>query len=275
VKTDAQETTARILGRDRALVGMIHVEALPGTPRSRRSVRAIALQAAEEATLLAKAGFDALILENMHDTPYLRREVGPEITAAMTVAALRVRDAVSKPLGIQILAGANAQALAVAHAADCSFVRAEGFVFASVADEGLLDEADAGRLLRYRRAIGADDIAIFADIKKKHSSHAVTADVSIDETAQAAAFFGADGVIVTGRATGDPTDARDVATVRAACDLPVLVGSGVTPDTCRDLFTHAHALIVGSWYKADGRWDHPPDPDRVASLVRAADEARS
>lgn len=274
MKTDAQEMTTRILGRDRALVGMVHVEALPGTPRSRRSVREIAAQAVDEATLLAEAGFDALILENMHDTPYLRRGVGPEITAAMTAVALRVRDAVAKPLGIQILAGANTDALAVAHATGCGFIRAEGFIFASVADEGLLDEADAGRLLRYRRAIGADDIAIFADIKKKHSSHAVTADVSLDETAEAAAFFGADGVIVTGRATGDPTDAQDVATVRAACDVPVLVGSGVTPDACRELLAHAHALIVGSGYKADGRWDHPPDPDRVASLVRAADEAR-
>src|SRR5690606_22936151 len=99
-----------------------------------------------------------------------------------------VRDAVACPLGIQILAGANRAALAVAHAAGLQFIRAEGFVFASVADEGLLDEADAGPLLRYRKMIGAEHVAIFADIKKKHSSHAITADVDVSETTKAAEF---------------------------------------------------------------------------------------
>src|SRR6185295_17642379 len=111
----------------------------------------------------------------------------------------------SLPLGVQVLAGANKEALAVAHAAGCQFIRAEGFVFAHVADEGLMPEADAGSLLRYRRAIGAEHIAVLADIKKKHSSHAITADVDLAETAKAAEFFGAEGVVVTGTATGEPT----------------------------------------------------------------------
>lgn len=47
------------------------------------------------------------------------------------------------------------------------FIRAEGFVFSHVADEGLLN-ACAGDLLRYRKQIGADGVQIFTDIKKKH-----------------------------------------------------------------------------------------------------------
>ena len=54
---------------------------------------------------------------------------------------------------------------------------------------------------RFRRSIGTDceernPFLVLADIKKKHSSHAITADVA--ETARAAEFFRADGVIVTG-----------------------------------------------------------------------------
>ena len=59
-------------------------------------------------------------------------------------------------------------------------------------------DACAGPLLRYRQQIGGSDIAVFCDIKKKHSAHAVTQDVDIAETARAAAFFRADGVIITG-----------------------------------------------------------------------------
>ncbi|MBN8644896.1 MAG: BtpA/SgcQ family protein [Planctomycetes bacterium] len=263
-----------IFGCPKALVGMVHLQALPGTPRAALSVSQIAGRAVEEAWLLTEAGFDAIILENMHDTPYLAREVGPEVVSAMTVVADAVREAVKVPLGVQVLAGANRAALAVAHAVGAQFIRAEGFVFASVADEGLLGEADAGPLLRYRRAIGADAVKILADIKKKHSAHAITSDVPLDETARAAEFFGADGVIVTGTATGRPTSVDDVRAVRFATRLGLCVGSGATPDTLRELFQYADAVIVGSWYKQRGDWRNPPDPVRVRELVQAANRAR-
>jgi hypothetical protein len=253
---------------------MIHVAALPGTPRAELPVRKIAERAAVEARILADAGFDALLLENMHDVPYLRRRVGPEIVAAMTAAGEAVRAAVDLPLGFQVLAGANRAAVAVAHAVGGRFVRAEGFVFAAVADEGLLDEADAGPLLRYRKAIGAEAVRVIADVKKKHSAHALTADVDLTETAKAAELFGADGVVVTGTATGAPTSPDEVAAVRAAVDVPVVVGSGVTPESAPELLAHADALIVGSWYKEGGHWASPPDPRRARELVRAVEAAR-
>jgi membrane complex biogenesis BtpA family protein len=234
----------------------------------------IVRQAADEAKLLIDSGFDALLLENMHDAPYLRREVGPEIIAAMTMIACAVRGAVKCPLGIQVLAGANRAALAVAHAVEAQFIRAEGFVFASVADEGIFAEADAGPLLRYRREIGADGVKILADIKKKHSSHAITADLDISQTAKAAEFFGADGVIITGIATGQAIKINDLGTARVATTLPLIVGSGVTPDSVKDLFAYADALIVGSWYKRDGLWSNPPDGKRAKELVKAVNAAR-
>lgn len=248
---------------------MIHVGALPGTPRSKSSVAELAASAVNEAKLLADGGVDAILLENMHDVPYLNHRVGPEIVSAMTTICAAVRQAVSLPLGAQVLAGGNKEAVAVAHATGCQFVRCEGFVFAHVADEGLMPEADAGPLLRYRKMIGAEAVAIIADVKKKHSSHAITADVDLAETAQAAEFFGASGVVVTGTATGRPTSVEDLIAVRKAVNIPVFVGSGVTPENAKSLAPHAHALIVGSYFKKDGYWANMPDPARVAQIVRA------
>jgi uncharacterized protein len=250
------------------LIAMIHVGALPGTPRSKMSVAEIAAAAVNEAKLLADGGVDAIMLENMHDVPYLNRQVGPEIVAAMTVVCAAVRQAVALPLGVQILAGANREAIAVAHATGCQFVRCEGFVFAHVADEGLMPEADAGPLLRYRKMMGAEDVAILADVKKKHSSHAITADVDLAETAHAAEFFGASGIVVTGPATGRPTSVDDLAAVRKAVNIPVFVGSGVTPENAKALAPHAHAFIVGSFLKKDGHWANAPDPERVSKMVQ-------
>jgi hypothetical protein len=56
--------------------------------------------------------------------------------------------------------------------------------------------------------------------------------------------------------------------------LPLIVGSGVVPDSVADLLAYADALIVGSWYKHDGDWRRPPDPKRVRELVRAVRAAR-
>ena len=264
----------KLFGVQGALIGMVHVPALPGTPGHTVPPAEIVGASVKEATLLADAGFDAILLENMHDVPYLKREVGPEIVATMTAIAAAVREAVDHPLGIQILAGANRAALAVAHASGAGFIRAEGFAFAAVADEGLLEEADAGPLLRFRKAIGAEEIVILADVKKKHSAHAVTADVGLGETARATEFFGADALVVTGTSTGEATSPDDLAEVRAATSLPVVVGSGVDPDSAPELLRHADALIVGSWFKKDGRWSNAPDPARVKRLVEAVATVR-
>ncbi|MCP4758719.1 MAG: BtpA/SgcQ family protein [Planctomycetes bacterium] len=259
-----------IFGRERdILVGMVHVHALPGTAGSDSDPISIIEQAVKEACMLEEAGFDAVIVENMHDSPYMLRKVGPEVVACMTAVTSAVRCAIDLPLGIQILAGANKAALATAHASGADFIRAEGFCFATVADEGIMNEADAGPLLRYRRAIDADHIAIFADIKKKHSSHAITADLSIADWAHAAEFMGADGVIVTGHATGQDADLAEVADARAACTLPVLVGSGVTDKTVRATLDVAHGAIVGSSIKSNGDWRNAIEPERAASLIDA------
>ncbi len=259
-----------LFGAPRALLGVLHLRALPGTPQSRRTVDEIAAEAVDEARRYAAAGFHGLVIENMHDRPYLKRAVGPEITAAMTAAGREVRRAVDLPLGVQVLAGANREALAVAQASGAAFVRVEGFVFAHVADEGLID-SDAGELLRYRRAIGAEEVKIFADVKKKHSSHALTADLDLAETARAAEFFLADGVVVTGAATGRATDPLDVEAVRRAVAIPTLVGSGITAANLHR-YAAADAVIVGSAAKRGGRWSNPLDGARLEALARAFSE---
>jgi membrane complex biogenesis BtpA family protein len=264
---DQRGLVPALFGVPRALIGMIHAGALPGAPLSSDPVDALCDRAVAEARLLQAAGFHALLLENMHDRPYVRGAAPAETVAAMTAIAREVRRAVPLPLGLQVLAGANAEALAVAHAAGACFVRVEGFVFAHVGDEGL-HQSDAGALLRYRRAIGAGTVRVFADVKKKHSAHALTADVSLVETARAAEFFLADGVIVTGSATGEPADAREVAEVAAATALPTLVGSGVDAHNVAS-YRAADALIVGSALKVGGHWTGALDEARCAAVARA------
>lgn len=252
-----------------ALVGMVHLAPLPGSPGWGGDMRGVIARAREDARILVDGGCDALIVENMGDVPYLKGRVEPETVAAAALATEAVV-AAGLPTGVQLLAAANREALGVAVAAGASFVRVEAFAYGHVADEGWL-EASAGPLLRARRALDAE-VAIWADVQKKHAAHAATADLSMKELAEGSAFFGADVLIVTGSATGQPTSPADVEAA-ASAGLPVAVGSGVTAERLGSLAVLADALIVGSALKQGGHWRAPVDPARVRAMRAALDAA--
>lgn len=261
------------LKNSRSIIAMIHIEALPGTPRAHLTPQQILDKALGEVEIYKAAGVDVLAIENMHDRPYLKGAVGPEITAFMTFLGREIKRYSQLPCGVQILAGANKEALAVALAADLDFVRAEGFVFGHIADEGWM-EAQAAELLRYRKLIGAQQIPIFTDIKKKHSSHAVTADVNLIETAHAAEFFLSDGLIITGAATGKAAEINDVRSVSEHSKLPVIVGSGIDLENVESFLTEADALIVGSHFKENGHWAGAVDKERVDRFMNKVRQFR-
>jgi membrane complex biogenesis BtpA family protein len=249
---------------------MVHLRALPGSPGWAGSMQDVLAAALRDARALVEGGCDALLVENMGDLPFLRGRVEPETVAACALAVGAVV-ALGRPVGVQLLAAANREALGVAVATGASFVRVEAFAYAHVADEGWLD-ACAGELLRARAALGAQRVQVWADVKKKHAAHAVTADLSLADAARGAAFCGADAVVVSGAHTGAPTSPDDVEAARAA-GLPVVVGSGVSPADAGRLAARAQALVVGTSLKAGGDWRAPVDVERVRALRRAMDSS--
>jgi hypothetical protein len=266
--------TEDLFNTRKPVVGVIQVGALPGTPASTLGVEALTELAVREAAAYRDGGVDGLMVENMHDVPYLRGSVGPEVVAAMAVVARAVKSEARLPVGVQILAGANVEALAVAHAAGLDYVRVEAYAFAHVADEGLI-QSSAAELLRFRKKIGADGVRVWADVKKKHSSHAITADVSLGETCAAVEFMRGDAVIVSGSATGEPPRADDAREAKSHCRLPVLLGSGVSPENVAEFYDAADGFIVGSYFKEGGRWSNTVEPARVRRMVEAVRALRA
>ena len=255
----------RLFGRRFALIGMIHLLPLPGAPRfaPERGMEAVIRQATHEARVLVDVGFDGLIVENGWDIPFLKPDdIGPETPAAMAVAAAEVARAVGVPLGINCLANAVGSSLAVAVAAGAQFVRSNQWVNAYVANEGIV-EGRAGLMTRYRHAIGADHVTVWADVQVKLGSHAITADRSLTEQARDAAWFDADALIVTGTRLGDAPSTADMQTIRAATQLPLVAGSGVRTGNLAEIFRYADGAIVGSSIKSGGVWHG--DIDREAS----------
>jgi membrane complex biogenesis BtpA family protein len=221
-----------------------------------------------DARTLVEGGMDALIVENYGDAPFTPGRVSPATVTAMAVIGREIRRALpDTPIGINVLKNDARAALAVACAIAASFIRVNVLAGAVVADQGVV-QTEAYELLRDRRLLGAD-IAIFADVQGKHAVPLVPVDLeqqARDLTHRALA----DGLVVSGRATGEATPIEDVKRVRSAVpEVPILVGSGVTPETAAELLSVADALIVGTALKHDGDVSQPVDPARVRRLVDA------
>ncbi len=138
------------------------------------------------------------------------------------------------------------------------------------ADEGLV-EGEAFATLRQRRLLEAD-VKILADVLVKHASPLGDPDIKL--AAQETINRGlADGLIVSGPATGRPTDVQDLVLVRQAVpEGLVLIGSGLEPDMAAPLMAVADGAIVGTWLKQDGLIANPIDPDRVRQMAAAIKE---
>jgi uncharacterized protein len=264
-KPDALED---LFGRGRVVVGVVHLPALPGSPGYHGSaIDALVDAALEDARRYARGGVHGLIVENHGDIPFAKPDdLGPETAAVMAVITDRVRREVGLPLGINVLANGARHALAVAQAAGAGFVRVNQWANAYVANEGIL-EGPAAAATRYRAWLRADRIRVFADVHVKHGAHAITADRSLDELTRDLEFFDADAVIVTGQRTGDGADLAELAAVRAATRLPLLVGSGVTPETVGPILGIANGVIVASALKEDGVWWNPVSEARVRAFM--------
>ncbi len=256
-------------GRPFLLLGMVHLAPLPGSPRWDGSMAGVIEAARRDAGRLVEAGFDGVIVENFGDAPFLPGPVPPGTVAAMATVAETVRRVVgSEPLvGVNVLRNDARAALAVAVAAGADLVRVNVHTGAMWTDQGLI-EGRAWETLRDRAHLGADHVAILADVLVKHAEPPVPTPVG--RTAQETVERGlADAVVVTGPATGEPVNVEVLSEVGAAVSVPVLVGSGATAETLTRFAKLANGAIVGTAVKEDGRVTAPVDLHRARALVAA------
>lgn len=262
----------------RGFVGVIHLPAMPGDPRcdltqrGSEGFRSVEAWAERDAEALVMGGVDALIVENFGSTPFSKGSSGhrlpPHHVAAMAILCRRLRERHDVPIGVNCLRNDARSALGIAAAADLGFVRVNVHCGAYATDQGII-EGEADQSLRYRQQLSAADVAILADVLVKHAQPITPVDATT-ATHDCLHRGLADGVIVTGAATGAPISRELLQEIRTAAErAPVFLGSGVTPDNAADLAPLAEGAIVGSWLKKDGRLYNPVDVDRVRTMANA------
>jgi hypothetical protein len=254
----------------RGLIGVIHLPALPGDPGYREGgFAAVERHAMRDAEALVAGGVDALIVENFGSAPFPKGDAGHRLPAhQVAFLALITRELVrlGRPVGVNCLRNDALAALGIAAAAGASFVRVNVHTGAYVTDQGVI-EGEADVSMRYRMALGATAVAVLADVLVKHATPLapLTATSATHDCLDRGL---ADGVIVTGAATGAPVDLELLREVRvAAGDQPVYTGSGLDPARAEAIVPLLEGAIVGTWVKQGGQLKAPVDPGRVRELA--------
>ena len=250
------------------LIGMVHVGALPGSPRFGGDFEAVLTAAVADARALQEAGFDALLAENFGDRPFFADDVPKVTVAAMARALAEVRRAVGLPVGVNVLRNDARAALAVAAATGAAFIRVNVLAGTMATDQGVIT-GRAAEVARLRASLQVP-VRVLADVFVKHAAPpaGLTLEQAAADTWERA---GADGLIITGAGTGKAAALEDVARARAAAPgAPLYVGSGVTAQTVASILSVADGVIVGTALKRDGMVGNPVDPERARALVAAA-----
>ncbi|MCC6749335.1 MAG: BtpA/SgcQ family protein [Deltaproteobacteria bacterium] len=258
----------------RGLIGVVHLPPLPGDPRHPGggdfgTVEAWALADAEA---LAAGGADAIVVENFGSAPFPKGTAGqrlpPHQVATLALIARELRRRFGLPVGVNCLRNDAISAVGLAAAAGLDFARVNVHVGAYLTDQGIL-EGEAYETLRYRKTLGAERVALLADVLVKHAVPLAPLDPAsvVRDTFERGL---ADGVVVTGAATGAAVNRERLELVRRiAGDRPVYLGSGLTPELAPTLCPLVEGAIVGTWLKEGGEVRAPVDPDRVRTLSEA------
>lgn len=253
------------------IIGVVHLLPLPGSARWGGNLQAVIDRAEQEATALAAGGVDGIIVENFFDAPFAKNQVDPAVVSSMTLIVQRLMNLVMLPIGINVLRNDAKSALAIATSVNAQFIRVNILTGVMAADQGLI-EGQAHQLLRYRRELGSS-VSILADVLVKHAQplEAPNLTIAVQETIERGL---ADGVILSGWATGSPPSLHDLQVAAAATgDTPLFIGSGANWENISELMPIADGVIVSSSLKRHGRISEPIDPIRVQSFVESAHQS--
>jgi membrane complex biogenesis BtpA family protein len=250
------------------IIGMVHLRPLPGAPRYEGKVTAIIEDAAAQARTLQDGGVDGIMVENYGDVPFFAEALPPSAISALTLAVAEINRVTSLPIGVNALRNDATAALSIAACSGAQLIRVNVHTGAMLTDQGWIT-GRAAETLRLRAALQAP-IAIAADVLVKHA--VAPPGLTIEDAARDTWDRGlADVLIVSGTATGTPTNIDDVRRVKETLPAaPVWIGSGVTAENVRDLLRVADGAIIGSAFEAGGKAGAPVVLDQVRRLVDVA-----
>jgi membrane complex biogenesis BtpA family protein len=251
------------LGKRRVIIGMVHLDPMPGTPfYEEGSFEETLENALRDAKALEQGGAAGCLVQTV-DRSY---PTGEKVDYARVIGVAHIVRAIAqetKPefqIGVQIMANALKASLAVAKTSGGSFLRCYALVGQTLSGWGMI-EARPESFFRYRRYIGADSVKIIAEVDGMHFKW-YGEERPVHEVARLARYAGANAVEVAH--ADEDQNLRQIQDIKAHLpDLPVILGGHTNHENVARRLAHADGAFVGSAFQPGGRTG-PVD----AALVR-------
>lgn len=227
------------------VIGALHLAPLKGYEgfSGYQNIEELALK---DLKAFQEGGINAVIFENNYDLPHSEYITKDNFEIMLNVG-IKLKQNARVPLGVNVLWNDYGSALKLAKEIGLDFIRVPVFVDTVKTSYGVF-EAVGKSVAQMRQNLGVEHVRIYADIHVKHAKNISTE--TIEESALMAIDVGADGIVLTGKWTGDSPDENDLNRVRNAVgDFPLIIGSGADKANIRQLFEKADAVIVSTSLK--------------------------
>jgi membrane complex biogenesis BtpA family protein len=257
----------KMFGKKKLVLGLIHLVPLPGTPLYEEGNFELALEKAlKDSQALKSGGADGCLVQTVDriypsgdDADYAR-------VSAMAVITHEVKKATGPEflVGAQIMWNCITPSLAVAKVTGAQFTRATALTGTTVSPFGLIN-ADPYKVGMYRRQIGAQEIAIVAEIHGYHFKGLSGDDLPLPMKARMAINAGANAVEIMD--ADEETNNRMVHDIKAAFpNIPVILGGKTDLENVTRRLKEADGAFVGSVFEK-GQWGRNIDESIVKEYV--------
>ncbi|MCD6356899.1 MAG: BtpA/SgcQ family protein [Anaerolineaceae bacterium] len=257
--------TEKVIGTEKPIIAMCHLNALPGDPYfdARGGMKAVIEWARKDLNALQEGGVDAVMFSNEFSLPYLTK-VETVTTASMARIIGELMPDIKIPFGVNVLWDPSAS-LELAVAVGAKFVR-EIFSGVYASDFGLWD-TNCGEVIRHQHAIGAQDVKCLFNIFPESAVYLAKRDIV--QIAKSTVFnHRPDALCVSGLTAGTETDSQTLKRVKEAVpDTVIFANTGVRPTNVKEQLSIADGAIVGTTFKFDGKFENHVDVKRVKEFM--------
>jgi len=258
-----------IIGTEKAIIAMCHLDPLPGDPYyGNSSMEQVIEHARADMLALQRGGVDAIMFSNEFSLPYLTN-VETVTVAAMARIIGELKSEITVPYGVNVLWDPE-KSLDLAVATDAKFVR-EIFTGVYASDFGVWN-TNVGKTIRHQHAIGAENVKLLFNIVPEAARY--LADRDIESIAKSTVFNNRpDALCVSGLTAGAMTDAQTLKRVKDTVpNTVVFANTGVRYENVEQQLSVADGAVVGTTFKIDGVFENHVDEARVKRFM---DKVRS
>jgi membrane complex biogenesis BtpA family protein len=252
--------------RRKVVLGLVHLQPLPGTPHYREgSFNEILDRALNSARALRDGGADGCLVQTVDRVYSVEDTCDPARAIAMglIVQAIAQEGGGDFHVGVQLMRNALKASFAVAKVAGGSFIRAGAAIGATLSDDGIIT-ANPLDVIEYRERIKAGSVKMIADIHSMQFRW-LGEPKPVERLAKVAQKAGADAISL-----GDPDDQKTLAMITAVRqslpDLPIILAGYTNHNNVKRLLADANGVFVGTCLEQGG-WGGQIDVERVKAYV--------